>query len=175
MRKVLVGLIVGAMFAAYAAYFRGPSRATGAFGDGQDTSRLPTTNSAQTTAAPPPSAAVNPPPSPAPNPTPTPTLSPPAQTGLYRNGTYNGSVEDAFYGNIQVQVAVSGGKIASVKFLQYPNDRDRTIEINNYAMPILSRQAIDIQGANVDGVSGATDTSDAFIASLRAALSKAKA
>lgn len=96
-------------------------------------------------------------------------------TGQYKDGTYTGSKSDAFYGYIQVQVTVSGGKMNDVVFLQYPNDQGNSVEINDYAMPILKQQAISAQSSRVDGVSGATDTSQAFVQSLSDALSQAKA
>lgn len=102
------------------------------------------------------------------------TTSPTAQpTGKYKNGTYTGSVADAFYGNIQVQAVISGGKITDVIFLQYPSDRRTSIEINSQAMPYLKQEAIAAQSAQVDGVSGATATSQAFIESLGSALQQA--
>ena len=95
------------------------------------------------------------------------TNSPTAQpTGKYKNGTYTGSVADAFYGNVQVQVTISGGQITDVQFLQYPNDRSTSIFINSQAMPLLKQEAIQAQSAQVSGVSGATATSGAFIQSL---------
>ncbi|HEY4384430.1 MAG TPA: FMN-binding protein [Ktedonobacteraceae bacterium] len=47
--------------------------------------------------------------------------------------------------------------------------------INNYADPQLTSEAIQAQSANVDIVSGATDSSEAFIQSLNSALAQAKA
>ncbi len=99
----------------------------------------------------------------------------PAQGALYKDGTYTGSVDDAQWGNVQVQAVIQNGKIANVVFLQYPDDRSRSIEINSYADPQLVSEAIQAQSANVDIVSGATDSSDAFIQSLTDALSQAKA
>jgi uncharacterized protein with FMN-binding domain len=110
--------------------------------------------------------------------TPNPTGSPsptPASGALYKDGTYTGSVADAFWGNVQVQAVIQNGKIANVVFLQYPNDRNRSITINSYADPQLVSEAIQAQSANVDIVSGATDSSDAFMQSLTDALSQAKA
>lgn len=104
---------------------------------------------------------------------PTPTETPKIQ-GQYRDGQYTGNSVFAFYGDVQVKAIISGGKLTDVQFLQYPNDRDRSIEINNYATPQLRSQAIQAQSAHVDGVSGATDTSNAFIESLNSALSQAK-
>ena len=93
----------------------------------------------------------------------------------YKNGTYTGNVADAQWGVVQVQAVIQNGKITSVQFLQYPNDRSRSVEINNYADPRLIYEAIQAQSAQVDIVTGATDSSDAFIQSLSNALSQAQA
>ena len=94
--------------------------------------------------------------------------------GKYKDGTYTGIVADAFYGNVQVQAVIQNGKIATVTFLQYPNDRRTSVMINGQAMPLLTQEAIQAQSAQVDGVSGATQTSRAFIESLTSALNQAK-
>lgn len=95
-------------------------------------------------------------------------------TGTYKNGVYTGSVQDAFYGNIQVQAVISGGKITNVVFLQYPNDNRTSQYINNQADPMLTQEAIQAQSAQINGVSGASASSQAFQASLADALSQAK-
>ena len=97
----------------------------------------------------------------------------PPQTG-YKDGTYTGNVADAFYGNIQVQAVISGGKITDVRFLQYPGDRRTSVMINTQAMPYLKAEAIQAQSSQVDIISGATDSSLAFIQSLGSALSQAR-
>jgi uncharacterized protein with FMN-binding domain len=56
----------------------------------------------------------------------------------------------------------------------YPNHTDRSIYINQTALPILKTEALRAQSANINMVSGATDTSDAFAQSLQAAILKAK-
>ncbi len=125
-----------------------------------------------------PTATQNPLPTPTPAPTPKPTPAPapaPKPVGLYTDGIYTGSVADAYYGNVQVKVVVSGGKITDVQFLQYPNTHSTSIYINNQAMPYLKQEAIKAQNSNVSIVSGATDTSMAFQQSLAAALTQAKA
>lgn len=91
-----------------------------------------------------------------------------------KDGTYTGSVEDAFYGNIQVQAVVSGGKITDVIFLDHPQDNRTSIFINSQAMPMLKAEAISAQSANVGIISGASDSSMAFQKSLASALSKAQ-
>lgn len=94
---------------------------------------------------------------------------------LYKDGSYTGSVADAQWGVVQVKAVIKSGKITDVQFLQYPNDRNRSIYINSIADPQLTSEAIQAQNANVDIVTGATDSSEAFIQSLSDALSQAKA
>ena len=93
---------------------------------------------------------------------------------MYTDGTYTGSQADAYYGTVQIQVTVQGGMLTGVNFLQYPNDRRTSQSINGRAMPILKSEAIQAQNANVNIVSGATDTSMAFQQSLADALAQAK-
>jgi uncharacterized protein with FMN-binding domain len=118
--------------------------------------------------------APKPTPTPVTTPAPTPTPAPAPSTGMYKDGSYTGPVTDAYYGNIQVQAIVQGGKLADVQFLQYPSDRGTSVRINTQAMPLLKQEAIQAQSANVDVVSGATATSEAFQQSLVAALAQAK-
>ena len=99
----------------------------------------------------------------------------PVPTGQYKDGSYTGSVTDAYYGNVQVQAKISGGKITDVSFLAYPNDHSDSVMINQQAIPYLKQEAIQAQSAKVQVVSGATFTSEAFVQSLTAALSQAKA
>jgi uncharacterized protein with FMN-binding domain len=105
------------------------------------------------------------------SPTATPTTSTPAQT--YKDGTYTGQSADAYYGNVQVQVVISGGKITDVRFLDYPHDAGTSRMINGQAMPLLKQEVITAQSGNVNGVSGASATSQAFYNSLQSALSQA--
>lgn len=96
-------------------------------------------------------------------------------TSHYKDGTYTGSVANAYYGNVQVETTVQGGKITDVRFLQYPNDNPNSQSINSQATPYLRQEAIQAQGAQVDIITGATLTSQAFTESLSAALTKAQA
>ncbi len=94
-------------------------------------------------------------------------------SGSYKDGTYTGAASQDPFGVVQVAVTVSGGKITDVQTIQQPGDR-RSTRINAQALPILHDQAIASQSAQVDGVSGATWTSQAYSASLQAALDQAK-
>ncbi len=94
--------------------------------------------------------------------------------GQYKDGTYTGPNVNAFYGLVQVQTTIRNGKIADVQFVKYPNDRRTSVRINNFAVPYLQDEAVQAQSANVDFISGATLTSEAFAKSLQAALNSAK-
>ncbi len=93
--------------------------------------------------------------------------------GQYKDGQYTGPQVDAFYGWVQVQAIIQRGQITDVKFLQYPSDRRTSQRINSIAMPYLTTEAIQAQSANVDIISGATLTSEAFAQSLQSALQSA--
>lgn len=96
-----------------------------------------------------------------------------ATTGRFADGTWLGPAANAYYGLVQVRAHVSGGNLISVEILQYPSDRRTSVRINRYALPILIREAVANQTGNVDSVSGATLTSNAYRQSLVAALSQA--
>lgn len=99
------------------------------------------------------------------------------QTGAvarYRDGEYNGVSVDAYYGRVEVVAVVKNGQLVDVQFLDYPRDRSTSIEISGLATPILRTEAITAQSAEVDIVSGATETSKAFKESLASALVKAR-
>jgi uncharacterized protein with FMN-binding domain len=98
----------------------------------------------------------------------------PQPQGQFKDGTYTGSVADAFYGPLQVKVTISGSKISDVQFLQAPSDRPESVQINNQADPMLAQEAIQAQSAQVDVVSGATQTSQAFVQTMQSALIQAK-
>lgn len=136
--------------------------------EGFDSFQKPTTKATNNST---PKITLNPTPTSAVINTPQPTTKPARQ---FKDGTFTGSVADAYYGNIQVSGVFTNGSLTDVTFLQYPNDRDRSIQINQYAMPVLRQEAIVAQNANVDIVSGATDSSQAFIQSMTSVLSQAK-
>lgn len=91
----------------------------------------------------------------------------------FKDGTYTGSVANAYYGNVQVQAVIQNGKITTVNFLQSPNENPNSIYINQQAIPYLKQEAIQSQSSKVSAISGATFTSQAFVQSLSNALSQA--
>ncbi len=77
------------------------------------------------------------------------------------------------YGDVQVEVTLSAGRITAVRALQYPQQSGRDQEINSQAIPQLESQVLSAQSARVDGVSGATYTTQGYLGSLQSALDAA--
>jgi len=88
-------------------------------------------------------------------------------------GTYAGSVVQTRFGSVQVQITVQAGKITDVTALQLTDAERRSVQISNMAAPILRDEVLQAQSANVQTISGATVTSDAYLNSLQAALDAA--
>jgi uncharacterized protein with FMN-binding domain len=86
---------------------------------------------------------------------------------------FDGSVVATRFGDVQVRLVESGGKITDVQALQLPFDRRRSLEISQFVEPILHDEALQAQSARIDTVSGATYTSEAYSTSLQAALDRA--
>ena len=89
------------------------------------------------------------------------------------NQQVDGDVVPTQFGDIQVRVVESAGKIIDVKALQLPSDRRRSREISQYSEPILHDEALQAQSAQIDTVSGATYTSEAYRESLQSAIDRA--
>jgi uncharacterized protein with FMN-binding domain len=94
----------------------------------------------------------------------------PTTTPAAGSGSVKGAVVPTQFGDVQVEVTSSAGRITDVVALELPSDRRRSAEISRYAGPILHDEAIQTQNARIDVVSGATYTSEAYARSLQAAL-----
>jgi uncharacterized protein with FMN-binding domain len=66
-------------------------------------------------------------------------------------------------------------KITEVTFPIYPSHTDRSAYISQQALPLLRQEVLQLKGSSIQLVSGATDTSYAFVEALRGALTKAGA
>lgn len=106
----------------------------------------------------------------------------PGLTGAATNGggtaqqdarVVTGPVVSTRWGPVQVEVTVEGGRLAEVTALQLPDGDQRSASISDRVEPTLRSQALAVQGAAIDGVSGATYTSVAYARSLQAALDDA--
>jgi uncharacterized protein with FMN-binding domain len=94
-------------------------------------------------------------------------------SGMGTGTPYAGSVAATRWGDVQVGITVENGKITDVVVPVYPAGNRRDKEINERALPVLREQVLAAQSADIDGVSGATVTSDGYRESLQAALDAA--
>jgi uncharacterized protein with FMN-binding domain len=88
-------------------------------------------------------------------------------------GTFAGSVVQTRFGAVQVQITVKAGAITDVTALQLTDDDRKSVQISNRAAPLLRAEVIKAQSAQVQTISGATVTSDAYLSSLQGALDAA--
>jgi len=96
-----------------------------------------------------------------------------ATTPTTTDGTYTGGVARTRFGDVQVQVTISGGQISDVTALHLTDAESRSVQISNRAAPILRQEVLDAQSTNVQMVGGATYTSDGYLSSLQSALDQA--
>lgn len=87
--------------------------------------------------------------------------------------TYDGAAVQTRWGTVQVQVVVTDGALADVVALQLPSENGRDREINARAEPLLRQEAVAAGSADIDVVTGATVTSQGYVASLQSALDAA--
>lgn len=90
------------------------------------------------------------------------------------DGTYVGASDSNRWGTVQVQVVYSGGALTGVQIIQYPNGDNKSVRINQRALPTLISEALSTQNADVSSVSGATYTSVSYRISLQSAIDAAK-
>ena len=76
--------------------------------------------------------------------------------------------------NLKTKKKTVKRRITAVKVPVYPNHTDRSIFINEQALPILIQETMQAQSSGIDMVSGATDTSMGFQQSLQSAILTAR-
>lgn len=86
------------------------------------------------------------------------------------NQTLTGADIQYPYGDLQLRVTKSGGKITNITIATDNAPDFRSQRINSQALAILIPEAIAAQGTNIDAVSGATFTSEAFAQALQSAI-----
>lgn len=98
-----------------------------------------------------------------------PPKAPPTKAPAKPSGTFTGPDENTSpYGEVQVQLTVANGKITAASDVQQPQD-----SIGANAVSQLSSEVLTAQSANIQAVSGATYTSNGYIASLQQAVDQA--
>lgn len=86
--------------------------------------------------------------------------------------TVTGKVEPYGYGQLRVRATMTGGRLTDVKVVTLQTAETYSQQLAAQVIPMLRSQALKAQSARINGISGATYTSEAFALSLQAALSK---
>lgn len=105
------------------------------------------------------------------------TTSPPPQgtTTPAATRTVAGASENYGYGVLSVQVKLRGTQIVDVQVTSLNAPESYSQSLASYAIPTLRNEVLSAQTAQVNGVSGATYTSEAYLYSVQSALDKAHA
>lgn len=98
-----------------------------------------------------------------------------SSNGEYKDGTYTGSAISTQWGDVQVQVTITSGKITNVIMLQSTSadGQGRSQMIDSQAEPTYISETKSAQSAKIQAVSGATVTYGGYTQSLQSALDKA--
>ena len=104
-------------------------------------------------------------------PVPVKTTVPAATGGACTGTTKDGPSINTRWGPVQVEAIISSsGQICDVGAIRSPNSHGTSVRINQVALPILHQQVMRAQSININGVSGATITSEGYVESLQAIL-----
>lgn len=84
--------------------------------------------------------------------------------------TATGDAIDVRWGNVQVTVTLTDGRITDIASVQLPDGDGHSARISERAWPELVQQALEAQSSQIAGVSGASYTTYGFEQSLKSAL-----
>lgn len=94
----------------------------------------------------------------------------PTSNGATKTAT--GPIEQYGYGELAVKVTIKGNRISDVSIVGLQVAESYSASIASQVGPMLKAQVISAQSAQINGVSGATYTAEAYVTSLQAALAK---
>jgi len=94
----------------------------------------------------------------------------PAAAGAVRSA--GGQMVQFGYGELNVRVTVHGSHITDISVTDLQTAEPTSQQISEQAIPMLRSEVLSAQSANVNGISGATFTSQAYVQSVQAALDK---
>jgi uncharacterized protein with FMN-binding domain len=83
-----------------------------------------------------------------------------------------GRLEQYGYGQLSVRVTMSGGKITHLSVASLQTADTYSQQLAAQVIPILQREVLSAQSARINGLSGATYTSEAYAYSVQSALDK---
>lgn len=81
-----------------------------------------------------------------------------------------GTLEQYGYGELSVRVTVSGSRITDAQIVELRTAESYSQQIADQVIPYLRREVLSAQSAQIDAISGATYTSEAYAMSVQAAL-----
>ena len=76
------------------------------------------------------------------------------------------------YGDVEVKVTEHDGRITNVSIVRFGIADPHSESIDEYAVPRLRQEVIAAQSAHIDGISGASYTSQAYAQSVQSALDR---
>ena len=83
-----------------------------------------------------------------------------------------GPVAHNKWGDVQVRVTFNDRRIGDIQPIRMPGDNSHSTALSRESAPILRREALQAQSADIDVVSGATLTSESYMVSLQGALDR---
>lgn len=81
---------------------------------------------------------------------------------VFRDGAFTGKPSRMNYGELQIQLVMQGGSIEDIVIVEYPYGTPTSERLSGELIPRMVAQARAIQDWDVDAVSGATQTVQAF-------------
>ncbi|MDE3087374.1 MAG: FMN-binding protein, partial [Acidobacteriota bacterium] len=81
-----------------------------------------------------------------------------------------GTTEQYGYGELAVRLTVSGSKITDAQVVGLQTAESYSQQIADQVIPYLRREVLSVQSAQIDAISGATYTSQAYALSVQSAL-----
>ncbi|MEI6648974.1 MAG: hypothetical protein WCO08_04955 [Actinomycetes bacterium] len=106
-------------------------------------------------------------------PTPVASSAAPTPTKATSSGSFTGSAVSTRYGTVQVQITVTNGKITAARGVQMPARDFRSQQISQQAEVYLVQETLAANSANIQGVGGASYTSQGWQQSLASAVAQA--
>ncbi|MGL4745864.1 MAG: FMN-binding protein [Angustibacter sp.] len=89
--------------------------------------------------------------------------------------TFEGEVVQTRWGPVQVQITVRGSEIIAADAVVTPTEHLKSVEIADDAVPVLNQEAVEVQSADIETVTGATVTTEGYTESLQSAIDAAAA
>lgn len=86
------------------------------------------------------------------------------------NGSALGQLENYSYGQLAVDVTITNGRITGLAVKSLQTLESYSLQLEQYAVPILKNEVLQAQSIRINAVSGATYTSEAYAYSIQSAL-----